>query len=311
MNGSAPRRISVASSLTLVVVLVLVLVNQSGAQDDATERAAEYVGDEVCAACHEGLLGAFNQTVHARVHAKRPEHMDGLQTACESCHGPGSQHVAQGGGKGAGMRSFAAVSGEAAHQDAEACLSCHAGDERRHWEGSSHDLAEVSCASCHKVMEAVSSGGLLARRTQTETCSSCHLLPRSRLARRSHMPVAEGNMNCSSCHNPHGSIAPSLLDAPTLNDNCYQCHAEKRGPFLFEHPPVIESCANCHHPHGSTRRAMLKADAPRLCQQCHSNSRHPSTPRTPGERFVLGRSCLNCHPAVHGSNHPSGGPLTR
>jgi hypothetical protein len=26
---------------------------------------------------------------------------------------------------------------------------------------------------------------------------------------------------------------------------------------------------------------------------------------------LLGRNCMNCHPKIHGSNHPSGARLTR
>jgi predicted CXXCH cytochrome family protein len=52
-----------------------------------------------------------------------------------------------------------------------------------------------------------------------------------------------------------------LLEA-TVNDTCYQCHAEKRGPFLWEHAPVREDCTNCHSPHGSTQPSLLKARTP-------------------------------------------------
>ena len=33
-----------------------------------------------------------------------------------------------------------------------------------------------------------------------------------------------------------------MLKEASVNDNCYKCHAEKRGPFLWEHPPVRENC---------------------------------------------------------------------
>ena len=56
----------------------------------------------------------------------------------------------------------------------------------------------------------------------------------------------------------------------TVNETCYTCHAEKRGPFLWEHSPVVDDCTNCHTPHGSTKPALLKARVPWLCQECHS-----------------------------------------
>ena len=115
-----------------------------------------------------------------------------------------------------------------------------------------------------------------------------------------------------------------MLVKATLNETCYTCHTEKRGPFLWEHPPVREDCANCHTPHGSIHTPLLKARGPWLCQECHLATFHPSTaysgtsippapgiaPISPPDR-VLANNCLNCHSQVHGSNHPSGARKTR
>ena len=63
-------------------------------------------------------------------------------------------------------------------------------------------------------------------------------------------------MTCSSCHNVHGSTNVRLLRAgTTIDESCTSCHAEKRGPFLWEHAPVAESCTTCHDPHGIEQRA--------------------------------------------------------
>jgi DmsE family decaheme c-type cytochrome len=73
-----------------------------------------------------------------------------------------------------------------------------------------------------------------------------------------------------------------MLSKPTVNQTCYSCHAEKRGPVLWEHAPVAEDCALCHSPHGSVRQALLVKTPPLLCQQCHSAAGHPSVARTAG-----------------------------
>jgi DmsE family decaheme c-type cytochrome len=147
----------------------------------------------------------------------------------------------------------------------------------------------------------------LAKATVIDTCAQCHVQRKAQLMRSSHMPLREGKMDCVSCHNPHGTVTPALLKENSVNETCYTCHAEKRGPFLWEHPPVMESCANCHDPHGSNHERMLKVAKPRLCQQCHVEVQHPTTPFTRTSRqFVLGRQCLQCHSTIHGSNHPSG-----
>src|SRR3546814_10573820 len=104
----------------------------------------------------------------------------------------------------------------------------------------------------------------------------------------SHMPLPEGQMACVDCHNPHGTINVALLKTDTVNETCYQCHAKKRGPFLFEHAPVRENCLNCHTPHGSNQHALLVAPVPMLCQQCHSHSRHPRS-----EARRVGKACVS------------------
>jgi DmsE family decaheme c-type cytochrome len=128
------------------------------------------------------------------------------------------------------------------------------------------------------------------------------------------MPVREGKMMCSSCHNPHGSISnvKALKVGSSVGELCTSCHAEMRGPMLWEHAPVRENCATCHDPHGSSNDRMLVVRMPMLCQRCHVFTRHPSTLYDKDEittnksNRMFGRSCVNCHSNVHGSNHPSG-----
>ncbi len=148
--------------------------------------------------------------------------------------------------------------------------------------------------------------------TQTKTCLACHAGgPRDHWLGSVHQ---RNDLSCSDCHNPHGSNTNPLLKTNTVNETCYQCHAEKRGPFLFEHAPVRENCLNCHTPHGSNQNTLLVAPIPFLCQQCHTNFLHPNDLQTrqalgtgahPDER-IMGRGCLTCHANIHGSNAPSG-----
>jgi len=113
---------------------------------------------------------------------------------------------------------------------------------------------------------------------------------------------------CSDCHNPHGSATEAMIREDSINDNCYKCHAEKRGPFLFEHAPVRENCTNCHDPHGSINVASLKISVPRLCYECHTIDHSQSGPNS---QFTMSRACLNCHTNIHGSNSPAGGVFHR
>lgn len=294
------------------VALVVFLALSSVSLPAWSQGEDGYIGSEACLACHGDLQPEYDRTIHAKVFSEQNARSALMQRGCEGCHGPGRAHVEAGGGSGAGDQlAFTGETPEAIAQETAACLTCHEGGKRLHWDGGPHESADVSCASCHTIMKPVSDRHLLARDTEIETCGQCHLIRRSELYRNAHMPLREGEMSCSSCHNTHGTITEALIPQVSVNDNCYSCHAEKRGPFLWEHPPVTEDCLSCHAPHGTVRAKMLKLSLPRLCQQCHVATLHPSDPRPPDDRMVLGNSCLNCHLNIHGSNHPSGFAFTR
>jgi predicted CXXCH cytochrome family protein len=63
----------------------------------------------------------------------------------------------------------------------------------------------------------------------------------------------------------------------------------------------------CHYVHGSIHEQLLVERIPQLCQDCHDWSRHPGTPYDDSASFTSRWNCLRCHPAIHGSNSPSGG----
>ncbi len=236
--------------------------------------------------------------------------------ACQNCHGASADHassmqapavVFDGGGR------FPASDVEVQNQ---VCLNCHQSRSTVHWAASEHQAADLACATCHTIH---TSQTAMRNELQDEgICLTCHLEQRSQLNRRSHHPVTEGLMSCNDCHNPHGSDAVAMLSRSTVNATCTSCHAEKRGPFLWEHQPVGEDCTTCHNPHGSTQDRMLAVRQPFLCQSCHSEAYHPSflysgddiNPNAAGQS-VVGSSCTNCHSVIHGSNHPSGARLTR
>lgn len=308
--------------LLLVVVLLLAACTLKkappkamAAAPAAAAPAGEYVGAETCKGCHEEVDAKFAATKMGRLFLRHPRNTK-ESLACEGCHGPGKAHADAGGGKGVGgLISFAKDDPTPVERRNAACLQCHNKGPHLFWKGSAHEAREVACTNCHTVMENVSPRFQLARASTIETCGQCHLQKRAQTMRSSHMPLREGKMTCTDCHNPHGTVTPALLKENSTNETCYTCHAEKRGPFLWEHAPVPESCANCHDPHGSNHEKMLKVTKPRLCQQCHVETLHPTRPYGrevgTGLKFVLGRSCTSCHANIHGSNHPSGHAFTR
>lgn len=307
---------------------VLVLVGPAIASAQSTSG---YVGSEACTTCHADASHAYDRTVHARVLNEAVARTERAARGCEACHGPGLTHV-QSAGKGEPHEDWIAFTGDTVGDTGEGglaadrierenavCLSCHDHSRVGLWSGSPHAMNDVGCTTCHSTKNPASRRHLLTAADQTTGCGGCHPAARAQQLRNRHMPVrsgpggagGEGFMNCSSCHNPHGTVTESLVDANSVNESCYECHAEKRGPFLWEHAPVNESCTNCHVPHGSIRPNMLRVAGPRLCQTCHIQSLHPSQNRGPTDRFSVGQNCQHCHIMVHGSNHPSGNFLTR
>jgi DmsE family decaheme c-type cytochrome len=269
---------------------------------------AMIVGDKVCLTCHAGQAAAFSETLMGRINKKTPG-----KFACENCHGPGSLHVKAGGGRGVGgIISFRPNdTSRTAEENNAICLGCHNKGDRTYWDGSTHETRNLQCSNCHTIMRNVSLKHNVKTAWEPETCFQCHKDRRAQLYRSSHMPIREGKMVCSDCHNPHGSVTEALLRENSINDTCYKCHAEKRGPFLFEHLPVRENCDNCHDPHGSVNEYMLKLQRPRLCNECHTFDHGTAIAGGPLVVQGFGRSCNNCHTMVHGSNSPAGALLLR
>jgi DmsE family decaheme c-type cytochrome len=287
--------------------------------EDAHAAAYTKKGADTCIKCHdeESEYPVFDifKTKHAQpADARTP--FAGLQ--CEACHGPGAKHAQKmrPGQKRPPIIRFGAKSLLSPEQQNQICLTCHENQSRIAWKGSEHGGNDVACVSCHTIHTA--HDPVMTTATQPDVCYRCHKSQRAEFFKPSTHPVRFGKMACTDCHKPHGSVTPGLLIKPTLNETCYTCHAEKRGPFLWEHAPVPENCAICHTPHGSIQPALLAKRPPLLCQQCHSQMGHPSVAFSSAglaggnpSGFLLAGSCLNCHTQVHGSNHPSGVKLMR
>jgi DmsE family decaheme c-type cytochrome len=269
-----------------------------------------------CKTCHETAVSpAFEHTKHAR-----------LEQSCATCHSGVAEHLA--GGDSAPVPTLKTKN---AKQLNELCLTCHEKANQASYLSSMHARRNVACTSCHGVHTFKSEKAQLKTRLDPDTCYTCHQRQRALSMRTSHHPVREGKIACASCHNPHDGTRPKMIKADSTNELCYTCHAEKRGPFLFEHAPVKEDCATCHEPHGSNHSRLLAQKAPNLCWNCHlTGSGHfgsgdnystekgvpvappgaPSGYPTVNSRFIE-RSCRTCHVKIHGTNHPSGAYFVR
>ncbi len=281
----------------------------------AAPAQAQAGAKPVCANCHEQPHNSTLLTAHG---AKN----DAMGSMCQACHGDASEHLKDPSKHPANVVKYGTPA-----QKTAVCMTCHANN--RHlafWESGRHAANDVTCTNCHSIHgkeknPTIASFQTTFRANQADVCGQCHQAIRAATLKPSHHPIPEGKMTCSDCHNPHGAIAPAMLRNPSINEQCTSCHADKRGPYVFEHPPVEENCASCHNPHGSSHYKLLNEHTPNLCQECHEWSRHPGTiygavggfldpatggPNTPSavNTRLVGRACLNCHNAIHGSNAP-------
>ena len=323
-NISAP--FSTILKLPFILLYLAVLGSSPVLADESATSEGEYtdMSPQVCLNCHGETSARPAHEMLQNPMARKADPntpFGGENHACENCHGPSKAHVLTQGKEPVGFRFDESSTVE---QKNSTCLSCHQDESRFHWSGSSHSLEGVACIDCHKVHAA--DDPVLALETQPEVCFECHKEQRAQFLRQSRHPVQAssnayshtGMLACTDCHNTHGNDGPSNLKRNTINETCYDCHAEKRGPFLWEHQPAREDCTNCHTPHGSNYPNLLVARSPWLCQQCHVAPFHPSgaysgldVPPESIDQRVVGKACMNCHNQVHGSNHPSGVRLTR
>jgi len=218
---------------------------------------ATYVGNRVCNDCHPTITRPFPASPHARLHLT-DSHANG-QSGCESCHGPGSLHVAAGGGRG----KFIVNPGK----DPAACFQCHFDVEADFHLPQHHPVVEgrMNCVECHDPHGAdiLKPAGGPAMALLNEGCAQCHR-EQTRPFVFEHEAMREG---CTVCHNPHGSINEKLLVA-TDSNLCLRCHAQNQqgnGVFIgnVDHTLLVSRAgcwaSSCHSSiHGSNVDPWLR-----------------------------------------------------
>ena len=303
-------------------------------QLNSGQSATDMAGQQVCLACHEALGAQFKNSVHARLAEFETR---GHPAGCEACHGAGGRHAESGDAK----LIFSFKEAEARDVN-QTCLACHADNTGHDWAASGHAMTGLKCNDCHRIHQsrrvlAVAEKAYLTMRPKFENapapraslskpepqlCLDCHKEKTAQMMFSSHHPVREGKMQCSSCHQVHGSPMRQLRSEERVNDLCLKCHTAKQGPFVFEHAPVAENCLTCHEPHGTVANNLLRQNEPFLCLQCHEGHFHigrsgaTTAVNTPsggssnpfgekGWRVAFGTKCSQCHKQIHGTDMPS------
>ena len=299
----------------LGVGAVVLLFSSVAAAFAQTTPGAGYVGSNACKTCHADIWSRFYKNPHFQSIAMGDEPPS--RTGCEGCHGPGRAHIEASGGKNTIPHAFSLMTPKQVLAD---CLTCHARDfQKVNIQHSEHTLNNVVCTNCHSIHHSPTPKFLLAK-TQHEMCYGCHASVRAQFQMPSKHRVDEGFMECSDCHNPHGTFAPTwrmgdrphMVEQALLNQEpCLKCHIDKGGPFVYQHAPVnVDGCETCHYPHGSTNTRLLRRPVVfTLCLECHNGSgfgtRNAGVDLTPSSHNLLDprfQKCTTCHVRIHGSN---------
>ena len=290
----------------------------------AGASAEDYVGSDSCKECHEDQFKNFAGTKHAKL--KDVASWKDKVQGCESCHGPGKKHLED----ATNPNNIISFKKKDSKFISESCLTCHAGKEsHNNYRRGEHWRNDVSCIDCHSPhaapFEHEKAGSttfvndvsrenpnrastLRLKASETQLCMSCHMETKSQFSKPFHHKVMEGTMKCSDCHNAHGGFEAKQTKLGVGGDvSCVKCHANKQGPFVFEHAPLkTEGCSSCHSPHGSSNPKMLNRNSIRQsCMECHSSlsDAEGGAPQAPhNQSTVRYQNCTVCHAQIHGSN---------
>lgn len=268
--------LAVGSALTIRTFLVPKTFGDYGyyrgaAVEEEKARLPRHAGRDACAKCHDDIAATHAKDAHASIE-------------CESCHGPGWEHI---------VNSDVEVPRPNSKGE---CLTCHRlldarpgsfpqVDWQKHYQFVGVKDPGVACVRCHSAHEPLYMD---------------HDLRTARLH-----PLVHG---CGECHT--GRTDTSLKKPPTHPTifQCEYCHADLAKSFAKgAHTKV--GCKTCHlfiRETSFSGRIVRNAD-PRFCLLCHRKTdfKSPSGPPTiawPSHIKDVSsdtpdpkRTCVSCH----------------
>jgi predicted CXXCH cytochrome family protein len=285
--------------------------------------AAEYTkeGADTCLGCHDDESATYSASALFKTkHAQRGDQRSPFGRGRPAVRGlPRPGRAARQEQEGRAINTFKPDSKVSLQDRNQICMSCHEGSARTAWHAGAHERAQ---SGLHRLPQ----GAPRARPGAEEGHRAAGVLHLPQAAARRlpedigppRAPGQDGLQRLPQRTRVHHA---AMLSKPTVNQTCFSCHAEKRGPVLWEHAPVAEDCALCHNPHGSVRQALLVKTPPHAVPAVPQRGGPPvggAHTGRPARRqaaapasFLVGSGCVNCHTQVHGSNHPSGAKLMR
>ena len=213
------------------------------------------------------------------------------------------------------------------------CLECHTTGLNVPAKGSRHAALDMGCDTCHTTHKTKADPASEFRDHLTKStpalCLDCHQKDDSLTKAHKGQPFEKAD--CISCHDPHQSQAPKLmqkfvhsafeggacdtchapakdgkvaLNQPSQKELCGMCHAEqveKIAKAKVQHPGAQGDCTSCHNPHAGRTPGFLQPDPVSACLGCHADQAeqiakaHPHQPASSA-------GCATCHEPHGGDN---------
>ncbi|MGD8339201.1 MAG: cytochrome c3 family protein [Gammaproteobacteria bacterium] len=291
--------------VALAALLILSLLFAANASAQLTENEQGR-----CRLCHSGAFASTASGPHSVLADQEWADQLDVDFTCTACHGEASAHIAAG-----GQAPIFAFGAAPSSEQSAVCSGCH-NDDHPQFAASPHAQAGLSCTDCHSQHEGLHDSALLPPATdlaalaeslsaRSAVCIDCHQEAEAQFALNERHRLREGILECTSCHDPHAR-SETLSLGGFRQQACMDCHADKGGPFVYEHGASrVEGCTACHSPHGSQNRHMLTYQrVGELCTSCHAAMPQFHLGFSPAgpPRFGLDTQCTNCHSAIHGSH---------
>lgn len=247
-------------------------------------KVPQHMGQAVCASCHPGVPKLHDKDVHRGVE-------------CESCHGPGVEHVGFFQKKG----MFEPPKLFVPHTK-EPCLWCH----RR--------LA--ARPSGFPQIEPDAHYAFLGVTDKDTPCMKCHSPHEPLFLDR---PVAEARLHpliqqCQDCHEKAVEPAAERPDDHPQVFECSYCHADVAQDFETRSHKRL-ACSKCHlyQRESETAGRIVKNRADRFCLLCHEQQPFRGAALMPlidPAAHDKGDSCLGCHrEKIHGKGAEARAPM--
>jgi DmsE family decaheme c-type cytochrome len=198
------------------------------------ERMSAKEIDATCLTCHAGSHPDFERSPHARA-----------DVSCTSCH---SVHKAE-----TPEHLLRAA-------QPQLCFQCHSDTKPAFNMPFHHPVNEgvVRCSDCHDVHGTFQPNNLRVTADQNAVCTKCHTETRGPFVYEHAAVKAEG---CVGCHSPHGSQNARMLNMPSINTLCNQCHSPTSTHTvngMGQGSAELAPCTSCHtYIHGSNINAAF------------------------------------------------------